>query len=141
MKRRQFIQASASSLLLPVILSTARGDGLTAAAPPRLTSRFFVDHRFETARRHASDRAASLRIDAVAVQGDVTSFWVGGMDALAGRQTLELHGMTTESFRFCLEVLLRERSTVTAQVSRLDSNLLHWHMHSSPLDIGESFHG
>lgn len=75
------------------------------------------------------------------MQGDVTPFWVGGIDLLSRRTPLILQGVTTESFRFCLHMLLRERAEVRMQVMRADSNLLLWTMHSTPIVLEESVHG
>jgi hypothetical protein len=60
------------------------------------------------------------------VQGDITPIWTGGLAraSLAGPMTLQ--GVTTESFYFCLKILLGDQARVDAQVSRVDRDLQLW---------------
>ena len=128
MKRRHFIRVATSSLALPLALK--------ASSPGRLGATFqdphiaFFDERFEPARRIAAAWPGTN--PTFAVQGDITPTWLGGLHRLATTRPLELRGVTTESFRFCLEVLLAEHARVDARVSRLDRNLRQWTMHSVP---------
>jgi hypothetical protein len=60
------------------------------------------------------------------VQGDITLVWTGGLAraSLAGPMTLQ--GVTTESFYFCLTILLMDQVRVDAQVRRVDRDLHLW---------------
>lgn len=125
MERRHFIQAAASSVLLPSLLAWPR-------LPPARADHVyaFVDERFERARRVAAAWRESGRL--IAVQGDITPFWRRGLERAAREKALSLRGITTESFRFCLSVLLSEHGVVDARVSRVDQDLLLWTMRSAP---------
>jgi hypothetical protein len=121
MNRRRFVQAGATSLLMPATVIVAR----TPASGDRLAwDRFFFDERFAEARRLA--RQSSGRTMATAVQGDVTPVWAAGLARTSLATPLRLKGVTTESFYFCLTVLLRERCPVDAQSVRHDRDLHLW---------------
>lgn len=126
MERRHFIQAAASSALLPSVLVSS---GLSALTADSFDFAFF-DERFERARQVTAAWRGSDRL--LAVQSDVTPFWRDGLERAIRGQALALRGVTTESFLFCLRVLLSEHAGVDARVSRLDRNLLLWSMHTTP---------
>jgi hypothetical protein len=134
MQRRQFIRAASVCLLLPATISP----GLSSMGTQRRSYGFF-DDRFPNARRFAAAWPGSVA--AVAVQGDVTTFWQEGLERLVGTQPLRLHGVTTESFRFCLHTLMREHAGVETLVSRLDRNLLVWTMTTTPNANAGIHHG
>ena len=140
MERRRFILVASQVLALPAVM----GGDLVAAGPAAFrpaSARLYFDERFPAAHHHAAAIARSIGIDPVAVHGDVSPYWTSDLNRTARSHPLELHGVTTESFRFCLDILLRERSSVRGQVSRLDGNLLLWSIRSHPRGIQESFHG
>jgi hypothetical protein len=116
-RRRHFIQAVTASVLLP-------------ACAWRRWDYVLFDERFEQARRVAASWSAPNRL--IKVRSDVTAFWCGELDRLARHQHLSLRGVTTDSFLFCLRILLAEHANLDVQVSRLDLNLLSWSVHASP---------
>nr|PZN80563.1 MAG: hypothetical protein DIU56_02665 [Pseudomonadota bacterium] len=126
MERRQFIQAAASTALLPSVL-TLPAFSASLTGPYRYA---FFDERFERARQVAAAWSESARL--LAVHGDVTPFWTEALAREVREKSLTLRGVTTGSFHFCLGVLLSEHAFVDARVSRVDRNLLLWTMHSSP---------
>lgn len=90
----------------------------------------FFDERFDRARHVAVAWSAPCRL--IAVQGDLTPVWLGGLDRAARQHGLTLRGVTTASFHFCLKVLLCELARVEARVARLDPNLFLWTMRTVP---------
>lgn len=122
MKRRHFVQAGMSSLLLPNPVITMSPD---APSRPRPRSDcFFFDERFAEARRLAEELSGS--IEPTPVQGDVTGTWTGGLGRASLMAPMTLQGVTTESFYFCLKILLSDQARVDAQVSRIDRDLHLW---------------
>jgi hypothetical protein len=122
MKRRHFVQAGMSSLFMPTAVISASAevpsrDGLT-------WDYFFFDERFAEARRLA--RELSGTAVPTPVQGDVTGIWTGGLGRASLTAPMTIKGVTTESFRFCLKVLLSDQVRVDAQVSRIDRDLHLW---------------
>ena len=134
MRRRQFIRVASVSLLLPA----AVGSCLASVATRGRDCHFF-DERFPQARRFAASWPTADTL--VAVQGDITPFWKGGLGRLISEQPLRLRGVTTESFRFCLQTLSSEHANVEAQVSRLDRNLLVWTLFTIPNANTGTHHG
>lgn len=129
MERRHFIRATTASLLLPAVVEPWCPPALAALSPTHDDYAFF-DERFETARRLASSWSAATA--PISVQGDVTAVWTDGLDRAAPERRLQLRGVTTESFRFCLGVLVGEHAHIGLQVSRLDRNLFLWMMRTTP---------
>ena len=126
MKRRYFIHVVAASLLFRVA-TKPRVAGLVAfSQKPDFA---FFDERFHQARRIAASWSASNRL--IGVQGDITPLWRNGLDRMTRDHPLHLRGVTTESFLFCLRILLGEHADVAVQVSRLDRNLLLWTMRTT----------
>ena len=100
----------------------------------------FFDERFEEARRLAASWSGLNPL--IEVQGDITPFWSNGPDRTTRERPLKLRGVTTESFQFCLRILVAEHADLDAQVSRLDRNLLLWTMCTTPKNvITERRHG
>lgn len=127
MKRRHFIHAATASVLLPSALTP----GLVVFADTaRRWDYVFFDERFEQAHRIAATWPASSR--PIGVRGDITPFWISGLDRLARTQSLHLRGVTADSFHFCLRILLGEHANLDVQVSRLDPNLFSWIMRTTP---------
>jgi len=130
MKRRHFIHAASASVLLPSAL--VPGPAVFAGIARKWDYVFF-DERFEQAHRAVASWPASNR--PVGVRGDITPFWRGGLDLdrLTRDGPLHLRGMTTDSFQFCLRILLAEHANLDVQVSRLDHpNLFSWIMRTTP---------
>jgi hypothetical protein len=137
MKRRHFIRGATASLLVPAALELPCFPALAA-----LCARgdyVFFDERFEKARRIAASWPASN--EPVAVQGDITPVWSDGLDRATRGRPLQMRGVTTESFRFCLAVLVDEHADFELQVSRLDRNLFLWTMRTTPKLRAERRHG
>ena len=133
MKRRQFIRAATASVFLPAV-GKPRDLHVLAQFFPRSDYAFF-DERFEKARRLSAGSN-----DSIAVQGDVTSLWTETLDRATRQRVLQLKGITTESFRFCLAILVSEHARVDLRVFRLDRNLLVWTMHTTPITRAERHH-
>ena len=122
MKRRLFLKLS---LFAAVAAQTSRAAfasvlGDSAVRPDR----FFYDDRFGDARGIASrlGTAASL----TPVQSDVTALWTGELKELARQRPLALHGVTTESFHFCLKTLLQSEARVETRIRRVGKDLYAW---------------
>lgn len=135
-KRRQFIRAATAAVLLPAVA--------TPYVPARVSfsqerDYVFFDERFHEARRTvASWRTSGRRI---AVQSDITP-WKDGLDRITRHHALNLRGVTTDSFLFCLRILAAEHADLDVQVSRLDRDLLQWRMNTTPrTDYGTMRHG
>ena len=60
------------------------------------------------------------------MQGDITGIWNAGLRRACGRSMLALHGVTTESFHFCLKILVGEQTRMQTRVTRLDQDLFLW---------------
>jgi hypothetical protein len=117
MNRRHFIQAAASSLFVPSAVTLAH-----APAPATF------DERFAAARRLAAEMANSCVL--TPVQGDITALWKSGLDRACRRSSLTMRGVTTESFYFCLKIMVGEHANLDTQVTRLDRDLFVWTMHT-----------
>ena len=125
MQRRRFIGTAAAVFLLPPALGSCLASTVT-----RCRNYHFFDELFAQAGRLAASWPAADTL--VAVQGDVTPFWKDGLERLVREHPLRLRGVTTESFRFCLQTLSQEHAHVDAQISRLDRNLRIWTLHTTP---------
>jgi hypothetical protein len=128
MKRRHFIRAATASLFIPAALESRCLHALAALCA--YDDYGFFDERFENARSIAATWSASN--GPVAVQGDITQLWSAGLNRATRDRRLQLRGVTTESFRFCLAVLVGEHADFDLKVSRLDRNLFLWTMQTTP---------
>lgn len=128
MKRRHFIRGVTASLLLPAALESPSLLALTARSSHGDYALF--DERFENARRIAASWPGSN--EPIAVQGDITSLWSNTLERATRERPLRLRGVTTESFRFCLAILVCEHADLDLQVSRLDRDLFLWAMRTTP---------
>lgn len=128
MKRRQFIRGAAASVLVPAARELRCFPAV--ATLPAYRDRVFFDERFEQARRIAASWSASS--EPIAVQGDITAVWSDGLDRATCHYPLQMRGVTTESFRFCLAVLVHEHADFDLQASRLGRNLFLWTMNTTP---------
>ena len=154
MNRRQFVQVTATSALIPGVLFAAPGiDRSALVAAPAIVARrggpvwdyVFFDDRFAAAQRWARqlvftvdtiaavdtvdavDTVAAVdRIEPIPVQGDVTGIWTNGLAQASRAAPLSLQGVTTESFHFCLRILLGDYARVGTRSQRLDRDLHAW---------------
>jgi hypothetical protein len=138
MKRRHFIQAAVSSVIIPHAhaLALVHADERAnhwANARSIVTAPhwewggadwFFYDHRFPLARQLAMRLSGSTGL--TPVQGDITDIWNAGLGRACRQSTPRLHGVTTESFHFCLEIMACEQGHVETRVSRIDRDLFLW---------------
>jgi hypothetical protein len=90
---------------------------------------FFYDERFDAARQLAA--RVSPHAPLTPVRGDITDVWNAGLGERCTRTPLTLRGVTTESFHFCLRVMLASRSRIDTAVTRVDRDLFHWVIHSN----------
>jgi hypothetical protein len=137
LKRRHFIRGATASVLLPAALGSPSLLALTA--PSSHGDYALFDERFENARRIAASWPGSN--EPIAVQGDITSLWTHTLERATRERPLHLRGVTTESFRFCLAILVREHATLDLQVARLDPNLFLWTMRTTPTLRAEPHNG
>jgi hypothetical protein len=128
MKRRHFIRAATASVLLPAALESRCLPALAALSPH--DDYAFFDERFEQARRVVASWPAAN--ECIPVQSDITSVWSDGLHRATRERALHLRGVTTDSFRFCLGVLVSELADFDLHVSRLDRNLFTWTMRTTP---------
>jgi len=120
MNRRYFIKAAAASALLPQGIVAASA----ATANPSRADWFFYDDRFAEAVRRAQELPAPVRT--FPVRGDVTDVWNAELARAYDRPPLTLHGVTTESFYFCLKVLAGSKTGIDTTVARVDRDLFLW---------------
>jgi hypothetical protein len=124
MNRRHFVQAGMSSLLLPNAVIAVSPDAPSRGWPA--CDYFFFDERFAEARRLAGELSGTT--EPTPVEGDVTSIWTGGLGRASLTAPMTMKGVTTESFHFCLKILLSDQVRVDAQVNRIDRDLYLWTM-------------
>jgi hypothetical protein len=115
-------------LLLPAAVEWPRLRALAELSPN--DDYAFFDERFEKARRIAASWSRANK--SIAVHGDITPLWNNGLDSATRERALRLRGVTTESFRFCLGILVSEHTDFHLHASRLDRNLFLWTMHTTP---------
>lgn len=125
MNRRHFIGAAASTLFMPFAIPVA---GAAVARPRLQADSLFYDERFPEACRLVHGLPGIGR--PVPVRGDVTDIWNAGLDLACTRSPLVLHGVTTESFYFCLKVLLASETRVETSVARIGRDLFRWTIRS-----------
>jgi hypothetical protein len=122
MKRRHFLQAAASSLVIPRAMALVNTHAPAVEQPGQ--DYFFYDERFAQARRLAEELSGSTAL--TPVQGDITGFWNSGLDRATRQFSVMMRGVTTESFYFCLKIMAGEQADLDAQVTRLDRDLFLW---------------
>ena len=115
-----------SSLFIPSGFLAAR-----AATPEpglNVADYVFFDARFTLAK----DLAASLARKSLLtpVQGDITAIWNTRLKHASMQRPLVMHGVTTESFYFCLTVMLGSHARIKTQVNRVDPDLFQWTIQS-----------
>ena len=85
---------------------------------------FFFDERFAEARRLAGEMCGAT--EPTPVQSDITAIWTDGLGRAGLTAPMTMKGVTTESFYFCLKILLVDQVRADAQVSRIDRDLHLW---------------
>lgn len=120
MNRRHFVQAG--MLLLPTAMISAPANVPGLGQPA--WDYFFFDERFADARRLAAELSGAT--EPTPVQSDITPIWTGGLGRASLTAPMTMKGVTTESFHFCLKILLSDQVRVDAQVSRIDRDLYLW---------------
>ena len=123
------LQASLAPLAWLALPAAGRA-AWTAPASPQAPAIWFFDERFDAARRLAEARAGAGRL--IAVRGDATNFARKGLAGHWARRAVALEGVTTESFHFCLSLLLRERGRIETRCRRLDGDLHRWTIQPLP---------
>jgi hypothetical protein len=124
MNRRHFVQAGVSSLLLPNAVIAVCPDARSRGWPA--WDYFFFDERFADARQLAGELSGAT--EPTPVQSDITPIWTGGLGRASLAAPMTMKGVTTESFHFCLKILLSDQVRVDAQVNRIDRDLYLWTM-------------
>ena len=137
MNRRSFIYAAVSSLFIPHALVLANTQ--TFAEVPAWewagADWFFHDDRFPQARRLATELSGSTEL--TPVRGDITGIWNTSLRHACGRSALTLNGVTTESFHFCLKLMVGEQTRMHTRVTRIDRDLFLWQIRcSQPIQQG-----
>lgn len=123
MNRRDFICTSAGTALLGT-LASFNSNAFTILKPDRFIADYhFFDERFLKAVRHV--RSTPSR-KTVAVRGDVTQLWMSDFKTHCQQRDLLLTGVTTESFYFCLNIMLQSHVGVETSVKRIDQDLYAW---------------
>ena len=100
----------------------------TSASSWRGLDHFFYDERFAAARRLARELARV--IEPTPVQGDITYIWTAGLGRASLVAPMTMRGVTTESFYFCLKILLADQASVDANFERIDQDLYLWTIRS-----------
>ena len=121
------MQAGMSSLLLPNAVIAVSPDAPSRGWPA--CDYFFFDERFAEARRLAGELSGTT--EPTPVDGDVTDIWTGELGRASLTAPLTLKGVTTDSFYFCLKILLADQSRVETQVSRIGQDLYLWTMRTN----------
>lgn len=114
-----------TSLFVPSVLAVAGSSSRDRAA----ADWFFCDDRFPAARRLAEALAGPAGV--TAVQGDVTHHWNAGLKEACRLPVVDLQGVTTESFHFCLKILAGELARVETHATRIDRDLFLWQIRCS----------
>ena len=76
---------------------------------------FFFDERFAEARRLADEMCGAT--EPTPVQSDITAIWTDGLGRAGLTAPMTIKGVTTESFYFCLKILLADHAEETEQGS------------------------
>jgi hypothetical protein len=108
----------------------APSDAPSGAASYATPDFAFVDDRFAAARAFA--RKSRLAAAWTAVDGDVMAPWHSLLRPALARGSVSAVGITTESFRFCLEVLAREHGSTTMTRKRHGADLIAWQLEVRP---------
>jgi len=131
------ILAATSALFIPKVVMVAHASAsATKSSGPDF---FFCDERFAKARRLAAELSACTAL--TPVQGDITELWNSYLRRASRQSSLNMRGVTTESFYFCLKIMIGEHARLNAQVTRVDQDLFLWTMRSGLQTATEELHG
>ena len=137
MNRRGLILAATSALFIPKAVMIAHASASATKSPG--PDYFFCDERFAKARRLAAELSGCTVL--TQVQGDITELWNSYLGHASRQSSLHMRGVTTESFYFCLKIMIGERAHLNAQVSRVDRDLFLWTMRTGLQTATELRHG
>jgi len=133
--RRSFLLQSSAVLAGGVTAAHA-----VAAHPACGAADFlYYDDRFAEAARLV--RKLAVDLEPTAVQADITAVWNAGLCAASQISPLTLRGVTTDSFHFCLKVMLEERVGLESHVDRIDRDLRLWLIRTSGPKHGDFRYG
>jgi len=130
MKRRIFIGSSLVPLFLPDLALAEHLLGSENAG------NLYFDARFPTARDIAESLVQSGHWQAV--QGDITPIWNSTLKSESKNRTVDVAGVTTESFYFCLQHMLQQSHHVTLSATRIDQDLYAWTLNAKNKNINRS---
>jgi len=137
MNRRGLILAATSALFIPKVVMVAHASGSATRSPG--PDYFFCDERFAKARRLAAELSGCTAL--TPVQGDITELWNSYLGRASRQSSLHMRGVTTESFYFCLKIMIGEHVHLNAQVTRVDRDLFLWTMRTGLQTATELRHG
>ena len=137
MNRRGLILAATSALFIPKVVMVAHASASATKSPG--PDFFFCDERFAKARRLAAELSGCTAL--TPVQGDITELWNSYLGRASRQSSLHMRGVTTESFYFCLKIMIGEHARQDAQVTRVDQDLFLWTMRSGLQTATEERHG
>jgi hypothetical protein len=137
MNRRGLILAATSALFIPKVVMVAHASASATKSPG--PDFFFCDERFAKARRLAAELSGCTAL--TPVQGDITELWNSYLGRASRQSSLHMRGVTTESFYFCLKIMIGEHARLNAQVTRVDQDLFLWTMRSGLQTATEELHG
>lgn len=137
MNRRGLILAATSALFIPKVVMVAHASASATKSPG--PDFFFCDERFAKARRLAAELSGCTAL--TPVQGDITELWNSYLRRASRQSSLNMRGVTTESFYFCLKIMIGEHARLNAQVTRVDQDLFLWTMRSGLQTATEELHG
>lgn len=127
MNRRIFIKAAVTSLAVPGSVLAARTAPENGPLP---TGDYcFYDERFGQARQLAETLSGATRL--TPVTGDITGVWNAGLKRACRESSLTMDGVTTESFYFCLKVMVQSHADLETQVTRINHDLYRWTIRSN----------
>jgi len=131
------ILAATSALFIPKVVMVAHASASATKSPG--PDFFFCDERFAKARRLAAELSGCTAL--TPVQGDITELWNSYLGRASRQSSLHMRGVTTESFYFCLKIMIGEHARLNAQVTRVDQDLFLWTMRSGLQTATEELHG
>jgi len=137
MHRRRLIQAATSALFIPKAVMVAHASASATKSPG--PDYFFCDERFAKARRLAAELSGCTAL--TPVQGDITELWNSYLGRASRQSSLHMRGVTTESFYFCLKIMIGEHVHLNAQVTRVDRDLFLWTIRTGMQTATELRHG
>ena len=131
------ILAATSALFIPKAVTVAHASASATRSPD--PDYFFCDERFAKARQMAAELSGCTAL--TAVQGDITELWNSHLGRASRLSSLHMRGVTTESFYFCLKIMMGEHAHLNAQVTRVDRDLFLWTMRTGLQTATELRHG